>query len=212
MNNYDEVGRVSALLVIVAGLLICFWGYRILKVSLATLGFIAGAFGGWELGVSLANSSTAIALGCALFGGVVGMVLCLWLYFVGIFLIGATAGAVVAAAFFSGIGRQIQPIVFGVLPIAFGVLAVLAQKFMIILSTAFSGAYLIVAGVWPFVANNPNVSRIWLYPSHNISTENLGYGALAFWGLLTLFGIGSQFRASRSKAHHQDQQKLVNKA
>ena len=108
MNDYTQVGRVSALLVIVAGLLTCFWGYRILKVSLAMIGFIAGAFGAWQLGLSLANSSTGIALGCALVGGVVGAVLCLWLYFVGIFLVGAAAGMVVAAAFSNGIAHKIQ--------------------------------------------------------------------------------------------------------
>jgi hypothetical protein len=137
------------------------------------------------------------------------MVLCLWLYFVGIFLVGATAGSVVAAAFFSGIGHQIQSIVFLVLPIAFGVIALLVQKFMIILSTAFSGAYLIVAGIWPFFVHNPNVSRIWLYPAQNTSPENLGYGALVLWGFLTLVGVGSQLRASRMKAQPQDQQKTV---
>src|SRR5579859_2591687 len=99
MNDYTEVGRLSALLIIAAGLLICFWGYRILKVSLAMIGFIVGAFGGWQLGLSLANSSMGIVLACALVGGVVGAVLCLWLYFVGVFLVGATAGTVVAAAF-----------------------------------------------------------------------------------------------------------------
>src|ERR1043166_4055533 len=116
MNDYAEVGRLSALLVIVGGLLTCFWGYRILKVSLATIGFIAGAFGGWELGLALANSSTGLVLGCALVGGLIGMVLCLSAYFAGVFLLGATAGVVVAAAFFSGIGQQVQAIVFLVLP------------------------------------------------------------------------------------------------
>jgi uncharacterized protein DUF4203 len=96
MNHYAEVGQLGALLVIVAGLLTCFWGYRILKVSLAIVGFIAGAFGGWELGLSLANSSTGVALGCALLGGMVGIVLCLWVYFLGIFFLGpAIAKAVV---------------------------------------------------------------------------------------------------------------------
>ena len=207
MNDYAEVGRLSALLVIVGGLLTCFWGYRILKVSLATIGFIAGAFGGWELGLALANSSTGLVLGCALVGGLIGMVLCLSAYFAGVFLLGATAGVVVAAAFFSGIGQQVQAIVFLVLPIAFGVIALLAQKFMIILSTAFSGSYLIVAGIWSFVVDHPDVSRIWLYPAHDGSSGTLGYGALVLWALLALLGVGSQLRAGRKKVEVEVQKK-----
>jgi hypothetical protein len=200
MEHYPEVGRASALVIMIAGLLICFWGYRILKLSLAVIGFIAGAFGGWQLGLSLATGGSGTALVCALIGGVVGIVLCLWLYFVGIFLIGATAGMVVAAAFFSGIGHQIQPIVFLVFTVAFGVIAVLAQKFMIILSTAVSGAYLVTAGIWPFVLEDPNVSRVWLHPDHNGSTGTLGYGALLLWAFLALLGTGTQLRSGRKKA------------
>lgn len=207
MNDYAQVGRLNALLAIVAGLLICFWGYRLLKLSLAIIGFIAGAFAGWELGLSWANGSTAIILVCAFVGGIVGMGLCLWLYFLGIFIVGATAGTIVAAAFFSGMGHQIQPMVLLVLPIAFGLIALLAQKFMIIVSTAFSGAYLIMAGIWPFVIDNPDVSRIWLYPARTGSPGHLGYGALALWALLTVLGVGSQLRTHRQKAEPEVQKK-----
>src|SRR5262249_27044624 len=103
MNDY---AKLSAFLMIIAGLLTCFWGYRILKVSLGIIGFITGAFGGWQIGLSLANSSTGIALGCALLGGLIGIVLCVWIYFFGVFLLGAAAGTVVAAACSSGIGHQ----------------------------------------------------------------------------------------------------------
>lgn len=205
MKDYAQISRLTALLVIVAGLLTCFWGYRILKMSLAIFGLVTGAFAGWQLGLSLANGNDLITLGCALVGGVLGIVLYLWLYFVAIFLIGATAGVVVASAFFSGMGHQVQPIVFIVLPIAFGVIALLAQRFMIILSTAFSGAYLIMAGIWPFVLNNPNASRVWLYPGHNNPPGTLGYGALGLWILLALLGIGSQLRAGRRKTEPQGQ-------
>jgi hypothetical protein len=199
VNDYAQVGRLSSFLVIMAGLLICFCGYRILKVSLGIIGFIAGAFGGWQLGLSLANNSAGIALACALVGGVVGMALCVFVYLLGIFLLGATAGAVVAAAFFSGIGHQIQPVIFLALPIAFGVIALLVQKFMIIVSTAFSGSYFIMAGIWPFVVVDRNVSRIWLHPAHHGSPGTLGYGALVLWALLAVLGVVVQVKASRKK-------------
>jgi len=81
-----------------------------------------------------------------------------------------------------------------------GVIALVVQKFMIVLSTAFSGAYLIMAGIWPFVVDNANISRIWLYPAPNNSPGHLGYGALALWVLFTLIGVGAQLRGRRKKA------------
>lgn len=196
MNDYAWAGQASALLVILAGILTCFWGYRILKLSLGVLGFFAGAYAGWELGLSLAHPSTGVALGFALIGGLIGAVLYVWLFFLGIFLLGATAGSIVAAAFFSGTGHQVQPIVFFVISIIFGVLALVAQKFMIIISTAFSGAYLITAGLWPFVSGSQNPSHIWLNPVHGGSPGTLGYVALVLWLVLGIAGVAFQFRNS----------------
>src|SRR5262249_29972232 len=150
-------------------------------------------------GLSLANNSVPIDLACAVVGGLIGMVLCLWLYFLGVFLLGATAGAVVASAFFSGIGHPVAPLMLFVLPLAFGIIALLVQKFMIIVSTAFSGSYLITAGIWTFVVDNPEASRIWLHPAHHGPPGSLGYGALALWALLALLGAGAQLRANRKK-------------
>ncbi len=207
MNNYPWAGQVSALLVIVAGILTCFCGYRILKVTLGILGFIAGAYAGWELGLSLAHAGTGIALACALVGGLIGMALYVWLYFLGIFLLGATAGTVVAAAFFNGTGQQAQPIVLLVVSLIFGVIALVAQKFMIILSTAFIGSYLITAGVWPLIVRSENSSRVWLDPAHSASSGTLGYAALVLWILLGVAGASYQFRAGHGKVQVADQRR-----
>jgi uncharacterized protein DUF4203 len=206
MNDYAWAAQISAPLAIVAGILICFWGYRILKFTLAVVGFIVGAYGGWQFGLSLAHDSTGIALVCALVGGLVGAALCLWLYFLGIFLVGAAAGTVVASAFFNGTGHQPQPIVLLAAPIIFGVIALLAQRFMFILSTAFSGSYLIIAGFWPYVAGSQIPSRIWLHPTQSSASGILGYAALGLWIVLGLAGASFQFRGSRQKVEVETQQ------
>lgn len=200
MNDYPWAGQVSALLVVLGGFLTCFWGYRILRISLGLLGFIAGAYAGWEVGLSVFHGSAGIALGCALVGGVVGMALYLWLYFLGIFLLGATAGSIVAAAFFTGTGHEPQPVVFLVIAVVFGLIALIAQKFMIVVSTAFSGAYLVMAGVWPFIAGTHNISGIWLHPGHRTSSGTLDYVSLALWIVLGIAGVSVQFRTGPRKA------------
>src|SRR5512146_1147430 len=101
MNNYAWAGQTSAFFAIIAGILLCFLGYRILKVSLGLIGFIGGAYAGWQAGLSLSHSSPGTALVCALIGGIVGLVLCLWLYLLGVFCAGAAAGTAIAAAVFN---------------------------------------------------------------------------------------------------------------
>jgi len=199
MNDYTWVSQVSALLVILAGVVLCFWGYRILKITLALIGFIAGAYGGWEFGISFIHSSTGIALLCALVAGLVGVGLCLWLYFVGIFLVGAAAGLIVAAACVSGSGQQIPSIVFVIVSVVFGAIALLAQKLMIIISTAFGGSYLILAGCWPFVAEHESASRIWLHPAQSSPPGAWEFAALVIWIVLAFMGAAFQFRAGRPK-------------
>ncbi len=207
MNNQAMAGQVSAILVIVAGILVCFWGYRLLKFTLGLLGFIAGAYAGWQIAVSALDANQVMALICALVGGLIGMALYLWLYFLGIFLLGATAGAIVAAAFFNGTAHQPQPLIFLAIAIGFGIVALIAQKFMIVVCTAFSGAYLIAAGVWPFVAGAHIPSRIWLDPTHVGSLGNLGYAALVVWLVLGIAGVSFQFRAGPRKVEVVEKQK-----
>lgn len=194
MNNQAMAGQVSAVVVLVAGILICFWGYRVLKLALGLLGFLVGACAGWQLGLYALDANTVMALVCALVGGLLGMALYLWLYFLGIFLLGATAGAVVAAAFYNATAHHAQPLVVLAVSVGFGLIALMAQKFMIVVSTAFSGAYLIAAGIWPFVAGSENHSRIWLDPTHVGQSGSLGYAALGIWLVLGIAGTSFQFR------------------
>src|SRR6476660_8706123 len=99
MDNQLAV-NLSAPLAAVVGLLICFAGYRLVKLTLALIGFIAGAAGGWSVGLALAPNNPTIALVCALIAGAILAILCVWLFFFGVFILGASAGAVVAAAVF----------------------------------------------------------------------------------------------------------------
>lgn len=208
MNDYAWTGPVAAPLAIAVGILACFWGYRILKLSVGIAGFIAGAAGGWALASALAPANSGIALVCVLIGGVIGAALCLWLFFLGIFLLGASAGMVVGAAFFTGAGQQAQPLLLLILAVAFGVLALLMRRLMLIVSTAFSGSYLVTAGILHLVAAGQNAAPLWLAGAQPRLPSLLGYAALAFWLLLGLAGVRSQYQGSRRReqaARHEAQ-------
>ena len=201
MNNELAVD-LSAPLAAAVGLLICFAGYRLVKITLALMGFIAGATGGWALGLALAPNNSTIALACALIAGVIFAILCVWLFFFGVFVLGACAGAVVAAALFRATGYPVQALLILIVAVIFGLLALVLQKFMIILSTAFSGSYLITAAVAHFVTGIQQVHPLWFKQISTTASDKLGYVALALWLILGLIGARFQYvtGAKREKA------------
>jgi hypothetical protein len=198
--NANELARlVTAPVMVAVGLLTCFCGYRILKLTLGIMGFIVAAAGGWTLGLSMAPNNSLTALICALFAGVIGAVLCIWLFFVGIFLLGASAGAIVAAAFFNAAGSQPQAILLLVFAVVFGLVALVMQKFMMITSTAFSGSYLVIAGTLHLLTHVPDGSLLWFDRLPTGSAGLLGYVVLAFWIGLGLAGLSFQYRNNQRK-------------
>ncbi len=199
MNVNAWAGQITAPLAVAVGILICFWGYRLLTLTLGVMGFIAGATGGWAVGLSLAPGNNGIALVCALIGGVIGAVLCIWLFILGVFLLGASAGAIVATALFSAAGNQPQPILVLVLAIVFGVIALVMQKLMIVVCTAFSGSYLVTAGLLHLLTGAQDVSAPWFDHLRPGSTGILGYVALVFWLILGLAGGSFQYGGRRKR-------------
>jgi hypothetical protein len=132
-----------AIVLVVGGLLSCFAGYRIFRVVLGIYGFILGAL--------LASSAVGTDQGfwmivAAFVGGVIGALILILAYFVGVALLGAGIGAFVANAIWASLDRE--PHVFIVILFAVsGALAALAlQRYVIIGSTAFAGAWTAIVG------------------------------------------------------------------
>ena len=200
MNVNAWVGEIGAPLAVAAGLLVCFLGYRLLKLTLGIMGVIAGAGVGWTVAVSLEPGNSGIALACAVIGAAIGAVLYIWLFYLGIFLLGAGAGAVVAAAFFNAAGNQPQPVALLAVAIVFGIVALAARKFMMITSTAFSGSYLVIAGLVHLAAGLHVNSPLWFNHAPPVSTGHWGLAALVLWLILGLAGMSFQYRAHRPPA------------
>jgi len=145
LANLPPALLVALMLAFLAfGVLQCFFGYRLFKVILGILGFFWGAALGAVVG---ALTGPLFVLLFAIVGGVLGAVLFVLLFFVGIFVLGAGLGLLVGMAI-SALGGVI-PAVFIALPLALvgGVLALIFQKLIIILATAFGGAWSVVSSV-----------------------------------------------------------------
>jgi hypothetical protein len=133
----------AALLLVLGGLLSCFAGYRLFRVVLGVYGFIVGAL----LASSVMGADeTGWLLLVALGGGLVGALIMIAAYFVGVALIGAGIGAMVADTIWASFGREASMLPVIVLSIAGALVALAMQRYVIIISTAFIGAQLVVVG------------------------------------------------------------------
>lgn len=133
----------AAIVLLLGGLLSCFAGYRVFRTVLGIYGFILGAL---LASSAVAADETAWMILAAIAGGLVGAMVLIFAYFLGVALLGAGIGAFVAHLIWAGLGRD--PHLFMVIVFAVaGALAALAlQRYVIIGATGFAGAWTALVG------------------------------------------------------------------
>jgi hypothetical protein len=146
----------AAIILLIGGLLACFAGYRIFRVVLGIYGFILGAL--FASNVIGGEQSTAMMLAAAIGGGLVGALLLIAAYFVGVALIGAGLGAGAANLLWAAAGREPHIIAVIVLAIVGALVALKLQRYVIVLATAFGGAQTVVVGAAALMGNRAAAS------------------------------------------------------
>lgn len=134
----------AAGVLVLGGIVACFLGYRLFKFVLGIFGFIIGALAASSI---WGASDTTYMVVAALVGGVAGALLLLAAYFVGVALVGAGLGALVANLVWTQIEGDPHPFVVVLFSVAGALLATWLQRYVIILGTAFGGAWTMVVGV-----------------------------------------------------------------
>ena len=134
----------AAIVLLIGGALSCFAGYRLFKLVLGIYGFILGA--------NLASSMMGASHGtqmiiAALAGGLAGACILVFAYFIGIALVGAGLGALIAHVGW-GYVRTGDPPVAAIVGLAIlgAIGAMMLQRYVIIVSTAFGGAWTLILG------------------------------------------------------------------
>src|SRR5580765_98411 len=184
----------AAILLVLGGALSCFAGYRLFKIVLGIYGFVLGAMlASSTMGVT--NSTGMIV--ASLVGGVCGALLLMFAYFVGIALVGAGMGALVAHVAWSSVGKGGDPpaVAVVVLSVLGSIGAMLLQRYVIIVATAFGGAWTVIVGGLAIggdrgAARAAAAGDVWiLYPM----TPAQGQRWVPFvWIALGLIGTGVQ--------------------
>jgi hypothetical protein len=186
----------AALLLIAGGALACFAGFRLFKIVLGVYGFILGAL----VATSITGAEhTGWMLAAALGGGLLGALALILAYFIGIALVGAAAGALLLHVLFASLDREPHVLLVIAVAIAGAALAMVLQKYVIVLGTSFGGAWTVLVGGLALVGNETAVRAaqhgdVWVaYPLNPAPGERW---VIAAWLLLGIIGAVTQLRGT----------------
>jgi hypothetical protein len=160
------------------GVLDCFFGYKVFKVTLALLGALAGALLAQLIARKL-GAAPAVELGCMLGGALLGAGLAFLLYIVAVFLAGFGFGATLGLLLLANYHHMVALLTGVVLGLVGGFLAVKVQRILIILSTSLLGSFRAILALsyftsqidWLFYFRQPDQlpalidGNGWMFPS-----------------------------------------------
>jgi hypothetical protein len=190
-------GVPASLVLLLSGLLTCVAGYRLFRIVLGIYGFIIGAM----IASSVMGAGNTLGmLAGALVGGLIGAVVLVLAYFVAIALVGAGLGALLGSMIWSAVGSGDPPaLAIIVVSIVGAIGAMLLQRYVIIVGTAFGGAWTVVLGLTNILAARgvvqaSNAGEVWiLYP-----TSGPAWAPIAWLGL-GLLGTAVQLLVTAGK-------------
>ena len=157
----------AALILLVGGLISCFLGYRVFRFVLGFFGFVLGALLASSV---MGTEETLWMIGAAIAGGIVGSLILIAAYFVGVALIGAGVGALSVNLIWASLGREPHIVIVILFAIAGALAALALQRHVIIVSTAFGGAWTAIVGALALLGDRLAVAAaarndVWLaYP------------------------------------------------
>jgi hypothetical protein len=181
----------AAIVLLVGGLISCFAGYRVFRIVLGIYGFILGAL----LTSGAMGTDGTWMIAAALVGGIVGALILIAAYFVGVALLGAGVGALATSLIWAAFGREPSAVIVIVFAIAGALGALALQRYVIIGATAFGGAWTIIVGAIALSGSKVAVdaaarNNVWLaYPMNPAPGQ---YWVLLVWIALGISGVFTQ--------------------
>jgi len=189
----------AAILLLLAGALTCFAGYRLFRIVLVVWGFILGAF----ITSSMMGVGSAMAmLTAGLVGGLVGALALVFMYFMGVALLGAALGTLVTVVLWSQLAAADPPgAVVVIASIAGAIGAMLVQRHVVIVGTAFFGAWMVIVGVLAIAESTAvravrATNDVWILYPLSVSRNRWAVGG---WIVVGLIGMVVQLGVTGKK-------------
>ena len=175
----------AAIVLLGGGVISCFAGYRVFRLVLGIYGFILGAL---LASAAMGTEHTVWMIVAALVGGLVGALILIGAYFVGVALLGAGIGALTASLIWAALGREPGAVVVILFAIAGALAALALQRYVIVGATAFGGAWTIIVGALALTgsrltADAASRNQVWLAYPMNPAPGN-------YWILLVWIALG----------------------
>jgi hypothetical protein len=189
----------GALLLVLGGALACFAGHRLFRIVLGVYGFVFGAM----LASSVMGITNAVGMvAAAALGGVVGAIVLVFAWFVGVAIVGAGLGALIAHLAWNQM-KTSDPQAWVVIVVAVigAAVAMTFQRMVIVIGTAFAGAWTVLVGVVNVMAIRagaaPGSEAVWiLYP---LTAANGRLWVPVAWVALGLAGAVVQLGGKKGK-------------
>ncbi|MDQ3068379.1 MAG: TMEM198/TM7SF3 family protein [Acidobacteriota bacterium] len=194
----------AAILLVIGGLVACFAGYRLFRIVLGIFGFFIGAFVATS---AMGTSDTAWLVGAALAGGLIGALILIAAYFIGVALIGAGLAALAVNVGWNQLAGAEPPALAIIIAAVIGALASLSlQRYVIVIGTAFGGAWTLLVGGLAVMGNRAAATAatgaveradVWvLYPTSPAPGQTW---VVVAWIVLGLAGVFVQMRYTAKK-------------
>lgn len=186
------------------GVVDCFFGYRLFKVTLALLGAIVGAWLGQTVAQQL-GARQAVEIAAVIVGALAGGVLAFLLYLAAVFVAGFGFGATLGLLLLANYHQMVALLTGLVLGVIGGFLAVKVQRVLIVLSTSLVGAFRAILALsyftsqldWLFYFRHPDQmpaliqGNPWMFPA---------ILALAVVGVIAQLELGGAPATAKPKA------------
>ena len=186
------VSTVSPVLLLIAGFVVCFFGYRLTRITLGLAGFCIGLALGLAGAGLVPGISQVFTIIIGIVCGILGAVLATVLYKLGVFLLGAGAGVLVAGVVVAATGWDYPMLARVLAAIVGGILTLILEKPLVSILSALAGGWGIVLGTF-MLAGLYHVSAGAKSPPAN-------YGLMIVcWLVLGLLGAGVQLRSAGRK-------------
>jgi len=183
-------------LLLVVGIIVCFFGLRFYRLVLALLGFVVGFY---SASGALAQQSDIVQISGAVVAGLMVAVL-FWLFYkFGYALVGVFLGLAVAALIVKAFSLSDAPAigVALILTIVGAILGVVLADIMIRIGTAFSGATQIAGGI-AALATAASISLPLVDPTHGSVNVNSTAGIATIVLVAVLGALGFLYQSRQT--------------
>lgn len=187
----------AAVIIAIGGFLSCFAGFRLFRLILGIYGFLIGAL----ISTSITGAQDAWTLTMAVIvGGIVGSILMLAAYFVGVGLVGAGLAALgLNVAWRFGFGAEPPTMLLVVVAVVGALGALSVARYVVIFGTALAGAWSLIVGGLAIAGEGPAIDAsgggsIWVF--YPVDAGASARWVIPGWIALSVAGIVVQLATS----------------